>query len=110
MLKNWEGTNRTLYVFSKYTLSALVLAYVWYFGLICCSLVQFVFDLAVPETFVIAPPNHGLCILHWKILMNLLKLTRLVLVRVEALRPSQHFSVMSGRSHSFLGITSTFGR
>ena len=27
---------------------------------------------------------------------------------VEALRPNQHFSVMSGRSHRALGITSTF--
>ena len=29
-------------------------------------------------------------------------------VLVEALRPSQQFSVMSGRCHRFLGITSTF--
>ena len=29
-------------------------------------------------------------------------------VWVEALRPSQQFSVMLGRSHRFLGITSTF--
>ena len=29
-------------------------------------------------------------------------------VSVEALHPSQHFSVMSGQRHCFLGITSTF--
>ena len=33
------------------------------------------FDLAVPETFVISPPNHLVCILHWKILVGLLKYT-----------------------------------
>lgn len=33
------------------------------------------FELTVPETFVISPPNHVVSILHWKILMNLLKYT-----------------------------------
>ena len=31
-------------------------------------------------------------------------------VWVEPLRPSQQFSVMSGRIHRFLGIAITFGR
>ena len=31
------------------------------------------FDLTIPETFVISPPNHVVCILHWKILVKLLE-------------------------------------
>ena len=30
------------------------------------------FELPIPETFAVSPPNHLVCILHWKIVVNLL--------------------------------------
>ena len=40
---------------------------------------------------------------------NSKKFCLFLFVWVEALRPSQQFSVMSGRGHRFRGITSTLG-
>ena len=36
------------------------------------------FQLTIPDTFSISPPNHVVCILHWKILVKLLAFLKII--------------------------------